>query len=114
MDERHHGPAATTGTGWNSCGWSALHAETAALLERRRRVSDNPVLAALLKERAAGHRAGGGSRAGRPAPRPAARPGCAARRCADGQFTDAGAPQDPGGARNSRSAQTTSTWVVEG
>jgi hypothetical protein len=34
----------------------ALHAETAALLERRAGVSDNPVLAALLRERAAGHR----------------------------------------------------------
>ena len=34
----------------------ALHAETAALLERRAGVCDNPVLAALLTERAAGHR----------------------------------------------------------
>jgi hypothetical protein len=34
----------------------ALHAETAALLERRAELSDNPVLATLLRERAADHR----------------------------------------------------------
>ena len=34
----------------------ALHAETASLLERRAELSDNPVLATLLRERAADHR----------------------------------------------------------
>lgn len=35
---------------------AALHVATAVLLERHARLSANPVLAAVLEERAAGHR----------------------------------------------------------